>query len=246
MVEPRKVAPRADHGSPRTPAETGLVVPDRPRPDRRRRRRAPDRRATDSTRAPVRARRQWRRRLCGGRRHLPIRHPDGSAVAPDHRPGVRLRGNVLPGWHPARVRAHPGRPRRRPGPALVHPGRRDRRLGHQGADGTGRRQLLVRLVPGWEPDRLYDPTAERLWAAQRPRCRDRHIDRPRRRLVRPMRRHRVASPGRPRDRLPRRRRRAACGARRPARTGPGSARSTRRSRSATATAAHRCHRMARR
>ena len=121
----------------------------------------------------------------------------------------------------------------------------DRRLGHQGADRTGQRQLLVRLVTGWGPDRLQDATAERLRAAQRPRCRDRHIDHPRRRLVRPMQWHRVASPGRPGDRLPGRRRRAARGLRHPAgrdRAPPGQHADPR---SATAIAALRCHPMAR-
>ena len=121
----------------------------------------------------------------------------------------------------------------------------DRRLGRQGADRTGQWHLLVGLVTGWRPDRLQDATAERLRAAQRPRCRDRHVDHARCRVVR---RHAVASRG-----VPRTAGRSssgattACGTRSSpsGRTGPGSARSTRRSPSATAIAAQRCHPMAR-
>ena len=83
-----------------------------------------------------------------------------------------------------------------------------------GIDGSDIRELTGPVNGNcwsdWSPDGgriVYrTQTAERLRAAQRPRCRDRGIEHLRRRLVRPMQWHRVASPGRPGDRLPGRRR----------------------------------------
>ena len=245
MVEPRKVAPRADHGSLRTPAQAGLAAPHRPRPDRRRRRRAPDRRARTRPAPPfgLAANGAVAYGQDGDIYRYDIAYR--SAVAADQRPDVRLRRTFSRDGTRLAFGRIPADHIDDADPPLS--------IMVAGIDGSDIRELTGPVNGNcwsdWSPDggrivyRTQLPSGYGLLNVLDVATGG--VDAPST-SARPS--GAVASHG-----VPRTARRSSSGATTAfgtrsspsGRTGPGSARSTRRSPAATATAAPRCHPMAR-